>query len=524
MKKGIFAGLFFLILMGALVFRTADLGHRPMHHDEANQAVKFKDLLEEGRYVYDRADHHGPTLYYLSLPLALILSGKDFTSLSETTLRMLPSLFGTGILLLLLLFVRDMGRLPVLFAGGLLALSPVMVYFSRFYIQETLLLFFGIGLFAALWRYGRSPSTGWALTAGLFAGLAYATKETSVILFFALAAAFSAVIVVPFKAGSLRLFKDANWKMHLPFFAGTALLTATAFTSSFFTNWKGPFDSLLSFSSYLSKAGSGGPHIHPWHEYIHMLAWSRFEGGPVWSEGLILGLALVGVVSLLKKNPSGPIARLMFFRAVFVYTLTTTAVFSLFPYKTPWNCLPFFIGFILLAGRGAAFLVERPKKLWLKGIPLALILILGFNLGRQSYRANFVYEADTRNPYVYAQTSTDFMNLVQRMKDLSDIHAEKKGMLIMVATDPYNTWPLPWYLRSFERVGYWENLEDIQDIDRAAVLITDEKNSDKLPASFIEGHQSEYYGLRPEVLLSVHIKDSLWESFIKTRMEKNRTP
>jgi hypothetical protein len=41
-----------------------------MHHDEANQAVRFGILLETGEYRYDRHDHHGPTLYYLTLPFA----------------------------------------------------------------------------------------------------------------------------------------------------------------------------------------------------------------------------------------------------------------------------------------------------------------------------------------------------------------------------------------------------------------------------------------------------------------------
>jgi predicted membrane-bound mannosyltransferase len=66
MKKATFFGLFLLVLAGALVFRTAGLGLRPMHHDEANQAVKFGALLEKGEYRYDRDDHHGPSLYYLT--------------------------------------------------------------------------------------------------------------------------------------------------------------------------------------------------------------------------------------------------------------------------------------------------------------------------------------------------------------------------------------------------------------------------------------------------------------------------
>ena len=73
MNKKAFAGLFLLIVIGAAALRFFDLGLRPMHHDEANQAVKFGALLEKGEYRYDRADHHGPSLYYLSLPFARAL-------------------------------------------------------------------------------------------------------------------------------------------------------------------------------------------------------------------------------------------------------------------------------------------------------------------------------------------------------------------------------------------------------------------------------------------------------------------
>ncbi|MFH2043047.1 MAG: hypothetical protein ABIJ35_11070, partial [Acidobacteriota bacterium] len=137
---------------------------------------------------------------------------------------------------------------------------------------------------------------------------------------------------------------------------------------------------------------------------------------------------------------------------------------------------------------------------------------------RQSYLANFIYQADTRNPYVYAQTSTDFLNLVQRIRDLASLHAQKKQMLIKVVAGPYETWPLPWYLRDFEQIGYWGGLEEAGSLADAAVVITDKKNTEMLPASFLESVQSEYYGLRPEVLLAVHIRKDLWDAFIPTRI------
>ena len=61
MNKKAFAGLFLLIVLGAVGLRLTKLGFRPMHHDAANQARKFGALLESGDYRYDKADNHGPS-------------------------------------------------------------------------------------------------------------------------------------------------------------------------------------------------------------------------------------------------------------------------------------------------------------------------------------------------------------------------------------------------------------------------------------------------------------------------------
>ena len=62
-----------------------------MHHDEANQAIRFGQLLETGDYRYDAADHHGPTLYYLTLPAAWLRGQHTTASLDERTLRLVPA-------------------------------------------------------------------------------------------------------------------------------------------------------------------------------------------------------------------------------------------------------------------------------------------------------------------------------------------------------------------------------------------------------------------------------------------------
>ena len=77
-----------IALTAALAIRLARLDARPMHHDEANQAVKFATLLERGEYRYDAHDHHGPTLYYLSLPAAWLRGQFTLASLDERTVRL----------------------------------------------------------------------------------------------------------------------------------------------------------------------------------------------------------------------------------------------------------------------------------------------------------------------------------------------------------------------------------------------------------------------------------------------------
>jgi predicted membrane-bound mannosyltransferase len=96
MTNKVFRGLFVCAVLGALLFRVVRLDVRPMHHDEANQAVKFGDLLERGEYRFDPNDHHGPSLYYLTLPVARVAGETTLAELSETTLRLVPALFGAS--------------------------------------------------------------------------------------------------------------------------------------------------------------------------------------------------------------------------------------------------------------------------------------------------------------------------------------------------------------------------------------------------------------------------------------------
>ncbi len=516
MNKKAFAGLFFLLLLAASLFRLNGLGLRPMHHDEANQAFKFGSLLERGEYRYDKEDHHGPSLYYLSLPFARIFGKNTLASLSEGSLRFVPAFFGLATVLLLLLFIPALGRLAVFWSALGLAFSPIMTYFSRFYIQETLLVFFVTGFIAFLWRYTMRPSWGWALAAGIFAGMMYATKETSVIAFGAIAAALP-IALLPSKYSPEREAAPRKPRaVHLILGLAAAFLTALVLFTSFFQNPMGFLDSLLTFRVYFVRAGESGFHIHPWYYYFQLLAFSKGAARLLWSEAFILVLAVAGSMAAFKIRPSEQ-PRPSFLKFIFVYTLTATVAYSLIPYKTPWNVLPFYIGFILLAGGGSAFVLNACPNTIGRGL-LLLLLLAGFlNLSAADYRANYLYPADPSNPYVYAQTSPDFLKLVRRIEDLASLDPEGKKMLIKVIASPSETWPLPWYLRSFGRVGYWTSAQEAGEIDAPQLIISSAEEAGKLEDELKDIYRSEYYALRPEVFLVLHVREDLWQKFLDSR-------
>ena len=518
MTNKVFRGLFVCAVLGALLFRVVRLDVRPMHNDEANQAVKFGDLLERGEYRFDPNDHHGPSLYYLTLPAARVAGERTLAELSETTLRLVPALFGAGLLLLFLLLAGGLSRETRLAAAALATVSPAMTYYSRFYIQETLLVFFLAALIGVGWKYIRTGSAWWALAAGVSAGLMYATKETSVILFAGLAAALGLVFLMDrlgkrrdgvVREGDAWVWRETRTRpptaFHVALFLIAGAVTAVLFYTSFFQNPQGLADSVRAIGASFNRAGHPGFHAHPWSYYFQTLAYSKTTGGPVWSEAFLLFLAAAGGIAAFGHD-AGKDGSPRFVRFVLFFTVVTAAVYSLVPYKTPWNILPFYLCLVLLAGNGVGLLL-RISRFKLVKILILAALVPGFaNLALQAYRANFVDHSNPANPYAYAQTSPDFLKLVGAVEKTADASPEKRNLLIKVVAPPEETWPLPWYLRGYGRVGYWTRAEAAGELDDAAVVIASAGNVEQVAAALGDRYQQSFYGLRPEVVLALFVR------------------
>jgi len=513
----------------ALGFRLPRLGERPMHTDEAVQAVKAGELAATGVYVYDPSDFHGPTLPYLSQPLLWLFAGGELSRASEVTFRLLPALFGTALVLLVLLVLDALSRPGAVAAAWLTAVSPAAVFYSRYYIHETLLVFFTFLSIAAGWRYLRSRSTAWAILAASAAALCQATKETCVIAFAAAAGALALVRWGPLAArkGEAAYPGWPPSRRTLACCAGAALAIWLLLFSGFMTNMRGLLDSALAYLSYLGRSGGAELHAHPWHYYLGMLLFTRHGRGPAWSEAFILALAGAGAVSAFRgdRGPdasgrrSGEFARFLALFAAFMFT-----AYAAIPYKTPWCVLGPLHAAILLAGIGASGALEAAAGLgarirWRGALACAATVAFlaggSAHLAVQAYRASFVFSSDRRNPYVYAHTIPDLVRLASRVEELASLHPEGRRMLVkVIAPDP---WPLPWYLRRLENVGYWPGPDGALLPPEAPVLVASPDYGALLDGRLGGRYHLEYYGQRPEVVLALYVEATLWERFLRSR-------
>ncbi len=263
MSRAVMAGLVLAIAV-ALALRWPQLDERPMHNDEAVNAVKFGKLWEKGSYQYDPNEHHGPTLLYFTLAWAKLTDAPDFIHFDESRFRTVTVLFGIGLILLLPLVMDGLGRDAVICAAVLTAVSPAMVFYSRYYIHEMPLVFFSLLALAAGWRYTRSRKIGWALLGGTSIGLMQATKETFVL---ALAAALGALILNRLCGRGVVQDRPRFWSKltarHGVAALAVWLAVALLFFSSFFTNANGPLDAVRTYFPWLHRAAGASPHIHP---------------------------------------------------------------------------------------------------------------------------------------------------------------------------------------------------------------------------------------------------------------------
>jgi predicted membrane-bound mannosyltransferase len=228
------------------------------------------------------------------------------------------------------------------------------------------------------------------------------------------------------------------------------------------------------------------------------------------------------VAAAVKGSHVGPVdPKLVRFLAI--YTVVMTVVYSAVPYKTPWCLLSFLHGMILLAGVGAVTLLSWARRPAMQFAAAGLLLVAAGHLAFETYRADFVYYADSRNPYVYAHATPEILTAVKKVREYAGLNGvgRSEDMPIQVIVPGGDYWPLPWYLRDL-KVGYYAAVPQASEIG-PLILISDtlegtlasrlysEMPPDKRQMYMYLFDAPYYIWSRPQVKLMGFVRKDLWE-------------
>ena len=465
--------IFIAIALLALAIRLPQLGERPMHTDEAVNSFITGNLLAGETYKYDPHDKHGPALFLFAKPIAQLSGAKNFSGLTETQLRLTPVLIGSAMILLLGCAARMFGFIPCLVAALLFAVAPLTVYYSRYFIHETLFVAASLGLMISGWQTLKENSLKLAALTGLCAGLLLACKETAAIHFFALAlAAFTVWLTTDRKQFPSSKVIATSFLV----FIATTILLFTWFGK----NWGALAELSHAVSRFAARAGGEG-HAKPFGYYFNLL-------DPMFILWLLVAAGIYSVFCELAEGKG----RAPF--ALLIYGLATLFIYSAIPYKQPWLALNLWLPFALLAGFGVKGILNEIKGSngrWFVAVAGGFLLL---TLGAQTQALVFQKPADEKNPFAYAHTTDDILGLPVKLEEICRAKNISEPRIAVVMPD---AWPLPWYLRKFSNVGYWQ---PEQTIGAADFFIT----TTEPPASLtnrLNDLRPEFFGVRPNVLV-----------------------
>jgi uncharacterized protein (TIGR03663 family) len=520
------------ILLIAAVLRFYNLDLVPLHHDEGVNGNFLVRLVRDGYYHYDPANYHGPTLYYLSALFPWVLRvlfgvhAQNTYGLTTTAIRFVPALFGLGTIGLIFSLRRNLGTLATLAAAGLLAVSPGAVYLSRYFIHETLFVFFTLAIVVTALKYFESGRPKFLILAAAAAAMLFATKETAIIsaVVLVLALLLTRVFYLIWDGGPgnfagfmERVGGPTNLTVWILAAIAVFVLVNVLFYSSFFSNYpKGVWDSLETFK-FWSKTGKEA-HVHPLITYVW---WLFLQESPL----LILG-AVGAILAILK-----PVKSFALFAVLWAFGLI--AAYSLIAYKTPWLCLNFIVPLALISGHAVEQLFvelaewELSTRVRAAVVAGVLLLALGplagfarafdkavsnnlqtglfpalmantphrktFIPGYQTIDLNF-YNYDNDDSYyvyVYAHTRRDLLKLVDEINRIAERTHQGGQTGITIVSPDY--WPLPWYLRDYSRVGYHGRMV----VSNEPIILASLGQMEEVETNFGDRYQKVNSGLNP---------------------------
>ena len=497
MKRALMIVLWLTVVLTGAWLRLENLSERPFHADEATGARITARRMEPGGATFDPKHFHGPLLADLAIPLCELRGETSWRDLTKLTLRLLPAVAGTMLVMLPLFWRRRFGDWPMLLAAALVATSPLMVYYSRMFIHEMLLALFGM---AAMFALTRKPRWG---VAGIFIGLMFATKESFAISIIAWSAAAGLVLLENRKMFDRNMLISCWRQYRLPVAVAlvACAITACAFYTDGFRHPRGAIDAVRTFFVYETVAG----HDKPFCYYFHLVAWPQKAAGVRWYGTPVAALALIAYLSTFHRAAVSASQRATI-RFIAYAAAGHFVIYSLISYKTPWlACLPW-AHVCLLAGLSLTGLAGR-------GMPMrvALAVLAAACLVTQFYQAQRAiarrYASDDRNPFAYVPTRPDVERMAEWLGQLREVAPGGTLEPIGVIGDDY--WPLPWYLRPFGQIGYWQ--ESPRGLEKMPLVFAMPDAVEAVAHDLEKSHFMLPRGLRANVPVYLFVRNDVWE-------------
>ena len=491
--------LTWLVVALALLLRLLWLGMKPPHFDEGVNGWFIDQMTKLGYFQYDPGNYHGPFHFYV-LHLAQTLFGR-----SVTVMRLPLVLINTLNVWLLLQYRRFVPWRVCLFAAMAFAVSPGMLFYSRYAIHEAWLVFgMGLAVWGAAEMWTRGTARGlWAAAMGVT--LMLLNKETHLIHLAAFGLAAGTLALLELKSPSeesadgLPLCPAAqrwDWQTLGDVLAVSLLLLIFFYSGGFLdpAPWKQLVKNFfLAFAVWSNTGVHGTDHVKDWYYWIQLMI--RYE----WP--VLIGLAWS------VRAPWPGMNRLT--RYLAIYGCGTLVAYSIVPYKTPWCIIsviwPFFFLFGSAVDSGMRFLEKQrsPSVVpWLPGLAL-----LGLSLAaawQLNYRhptepgeknialpgiANSLLPPKLHNflslpSYVYVQTTNDYFKLTEPLEKLIAMDPSALHMQGNILLSSYH--PLPWTLGEFTSIGYYD--KELPPTMDAGFILAETDRTAKVEAQLKEAY------------------------------------
>jgi len=427
----------------SLFLHVVQLGSHAFHHDESIHAYAAMRLLKEGAYVYDPV-YHGPVQYFAVAStfavasvvgkvvgfLAGIAAAKTWDGTSDFTARLAPALAGVALSAMAVLLRRRFGRRAAFAAGVLCALSPNLLYYTRFCRDDAWSLLGTAGLFLWLDEFLATRRVKDIAIAAIWAAVAFASKENFYVLLALMVPSIAAAWMEPGRGLDVwnRLRHLIDWLEE----------NATAVLGGLLVFF---IVSELFYTVFLAHPESGNPVFMAISYWWGQHKMERVGGPKTFYLPRLLQYEFAVLIPALGYVISR--WRTLTFAERFVagWAISTLAMYAYLGEKAGWLMVHQVLPFLPLAGLAWASLAEKGRGWRLAGAVTAVASVA------TSLTLSFVYPVLTPNSRkaestIQVQTCPEMLGIVDEI-----LRSGRAGEVPAAIVSGEAGWPLSWYVR-----------------------------------------------------------------------------